>query len=100
RNPTSMPARGRRRGDRRRRIPRQRFRAPAPGQRGRTRNPGDLGASKPGARLASMTVRALAFPALLTAAAATLIREAVTRSGVGPIEYAVSALLVAGLLWV
>ena len=46
-----------------------------------------------------MTVRALAFPALLTAAAATLIREAVTRSGVGPIEYAVSALLVAGLLW-
>ena len=46
-----------------------------------------------------MTIRTLAFPALLTAAAATLIDEAITRSGVGPIEYAVSALVVVGLLW-
>jgi predicted permease len=46
-----------------------------------------------------MTVRSLLLPALLVAAAAALIREAVARDGVSPFEYAVVALLAAALLW-
>jgi len=45
-----------------------------------------------------MTIRSLVVPALLTVAAATLLREAIIRNGVGAIEYVVVALLAAGLL--
>jgi len=44
-------------------------------------------------------MRQLLVPGLLVAAAVALLREAVTRDGVGPFEYAAVVLLVATLVW-
>ena len=47
---------------------------------------------------AAMRIRSFILPAALLVAAFLLVRAAVTHDGVGPLEYAVTAMLIVGLL--